>query len=193
MLLAFVMALLCACKGEEKNSDALPENFSVLSIEDKMKLLEKNSSPEETAERVCDIAMGKVRNARIELSQAIVYVYEHYDQKDRIRFLKACDNYQAALPIYDKAKYYKLKGENDPDRYGFILGMEYLREIRSEKKTVQTIEEEIDRLMRECRFDPDFYRRFIKGFKTVLEEDSVGDLDEEIYNKFIIYPDTITQ
>lgn len=187
-LLALLLFLPVACGG---NKDRFPDNFKSLSTEDKMEYLMANMSPDSVARYVCDAAMGKVYNSRIELQQARAYAYEHYNEDEQVAFEAECALYEEALPLHEKVRFAKLAATEDPDVYAYELGLSYIGSIRENHKTAAQIDDELKKLIKECQYDPDFYKRFMKGFKTALQLDRHHDLDDRIYTQFISYPDSI--
>lgn len=188
LMLASLIAL-GGCRG--KNGNGLPENFKNLSSEDKMEYLMQNLPPDSVARYISDAAMGKVYGSRIELQRAMAYGYQHYDEDNLVIFQEALNDYEAGLPLNEKVRYNKLTAVEEADMFSYELGLEYVSQIREEKKDAATIKEELNALAKECRTDPDFYKRFMKGFKTALALDRHKDLDDKIYQTFISYPDTI--
>lgn len=188
-LFAVLMFIFCACsKGD---GSKLPDNFKNLSTVDQMEYLMASLPADSVARFICDAAMGKVYNARIELQPALTYAYEKYGEDDLVAFQMALVQYQEGLPLNEQVRLTKLLGIEDLDQYGYDLGLSYVGTIRVEHKNIQQISEELARLQKECKSDPDFYKRFMKGFKTALEYDRHHDLDDNIYLKFISYPDSI--
>lgn len=186
--LLLAIFLIACSKGDKSN---LPENFKSLSTDDKMAFLMDHMTPDSLARFLCNSAMGKVYNSRIELQPAMAYAYEHYNEDDQVAFALACEEYQQSLPLHEKVKFAKLAATEDPDIMSYELGLAYVGDIRENHKDVAQVTEEIDKLTKECRSDPDFYKRFMKGFKTALRLDRHRDLDDKIYLKFISYPDSI--
>lgn len=182
--------LLAGCGGKNGNGD-LPENFKNLSTEDKMEYLMQNLAPDSVARYISNAALGKIYNSRIELQPAMAYAYEHYDEDQIVIFQEALNAYEAELPLNEKVKYSKLSAVEEADIYSYELGLEYVSQIREERKDATKIKSELDALAKECKTDPDFYKRFMKGFKTALEYDRHHDLDDNIYRQFITYPDSI--
>lgn len=190
--LPFVFVILLTLIGcSKKEGNNLPDNFNNLSNEDKMEFLITNLPPDSTANLICNIAMGKVHNARIELQSALLYAYEKYDESDLVAFQLALQQYQNSLPLHEQVRITKLLGMEDMDQYGYNLGLSYVGLIRAEQKDIKTITDELQKLQKECKSDPDFYVRFMKGFKTALKYDRHHDLNDKIYLKFISYPDSI--
>lgn len=191
LLAVFVMTALgfSACSGGNKGS--FPENFKSLSTEDKMEYLMANLPPDSVANYICDAAMGKLHNARIELNPAMAYAYEHYNEEDQVVFQMALAQYQEELPLHERVRITKLLGVEDLDQYSYDLGLSYVGTIRVEGKDIKQINDELERLQKECASDPDFYKRFMIGFKTALRHDRHHDLDDKIYTQFISYPDNL--
>ena len=188
----FLLVLFLAffsCSGG--NSDKLPANFRTLSTADKMEYLMANMSPDSVARYVCDAAMGKVYNSRIELQEARAYAFEHYNEDEQVAFETEFALYEEALPLHEKVKFAKLAATEDPDVYSYELGLKYVGSIREEGKDATTINDELGKLRKECKTDPEFYKRFMKGFKLALEYDRGHDLDDNIYKQFISYPDFV--
>lgn len=189
LLSALIVLTGASCSN---NKDAkLPDNFKTLSTDDQMAYLMTVIPADSVARFICDAAMGKLYNARIELQPALSYAYEKYGEDDLVKFQMALEQYQDQLPLHEKVRINKLLGVEDFDQYSYDLGLSYVGAIRVEQKTVAQINEELEKLKKECKADPDFYKRFMKGFKTALEYDRHHDLDDKIYLKFISYPDSI--
>lgn len=191
-LLLTILLSLGAC-SDKKDKSVLPDNFNNLSTNDKMAYLMKEMQPDTLAGFICNVAMGKVHNVRIELQQARAYAYEHYNEDQLIDFEEEFSRYEKALPLHDKVKFSKLAALEDPDKYSYELGLSYVSAIREDGKSIKDVSEELEKLQNECKTDPDFYKRFMTGFKLALEYDRSHDLDDNIYLKFITYPDSITQ
>lgn len=191
-LFPFAVALLLALASCSNNkSNNLPNNFNSLSNEDKMEFLMQEMPADSVANFICNIAMGKVHNARIELNPALQQAYEKYNEADLVKFQMALAQYQQVLPLHEQIRLTKLIGMEDIDQYSYDLGLSYVGTIRSEQKDIKTISEELKKLQKECKSDPEFYVRFMKGFKTALNYDRHHDLDDNIYLTFISYPDSI--
>ena len=150
-----------------------------------------NLPPDSVARFICDAALGKIENTKIDLPSSLAYAYEHYGEDDMVTFQVEMAAYEMELPLHEKVKFAKLSGVEDPDMYSYTLGLEYVGTIREEGKNVAQVGEELDQLRKECKSDPEFYKRFMKGFKTALHYDRHHDLEEKIYTKFISYPDSI--
>lgn len=190
----FIVALLLvwiSTSCGRGNKSTLPDSFNSMSTPEKMDYLKERMGPDSLATFICDIAMGNVYGARIELQEAELYAYEHYNEEELVAFEVATKAYEDSLPLHDKVKFVKLIGLEDPDLYSYELGLAYVGLIREEKKDTKMVREELDAFKRECRYDPEFYKRFIKGFKLALKADRHRDLDDKIYVEFINYQDSI--
>lgn len=183
--------LASSCRKNTNSSYNLPENFNELSMAQKMETVMHTMSPDSVASFICMAALNKVPNARIDLRQATLYAYEHYKGDDADSFSMAFDNFVESSPLDEKVRLYKLAGTEDPDRLGYELGLGYLTNIREENKDAEEIRRELEALKKECAQDPDFYKRFMIGFKIALKNDRNVDLDENIYKEFINYADSI--
>ena len=180
---------ISSCKKDVTSS--FPGDFKSLPTDKKMEYLMANMRPDSVALYICDAAMGKKYDSRIELAEAKAYAYDHYNEEQILAFEQACSDYKEDLPLNEKVKFIKLEAAEDPDMYSYELGLKYIGKIREDKKDIKQVEEELDKLMKECQTDKDFYKRFMKGFKTALDYDRHHDLDDKIYLKFISYPDSI--
>lgn len=184
------LLFMISCTKNEVTA-SMPKDFNSLSTDDKMAYLMESMAPDSLAAFLCEAAMGKVHNVRIELPQARVYVYDHYNEDQIVEFESEIALYEKSLPLHDKVKFSKLTATEDPERYSYELGLGYVGYIRENKKSPQEVDDELAKLKSECRYDTAFYTRFMKGFKLALEYDRFHDLDEKIYQQFIIYPDSI--
>lgn len=186
-----LIACLASISCKKSDSVSLPGNFKNLPSEDQMQYLMANMPPDSLANFLCDAALGKKYDVRIELPVVRAYAYEHYSEDEIVAFESAISNYEKSLPLYEKVRFAKMAIAEDPDMYTYELGLAYVGTIRDEKKDIQQVSEELDKFRKECKIDKDFYKRFMKGFKTALIYDRHHDLDDKIYQKFISYPDTI--
>lgn len=189
--LAFIVGMMVMAGCGKKDGLNFPSNFKSLSTEDKMEYLMAHMEPDSLARFICNSAMGKIYDSRIELQPARAYAYEHYDEDKVIVFEEEILRYEQSLPLHEKVKFAKLSAAEDPDIFSYELGLGYVGSIRENKKSIKEIDEELANLRKECQYDPDFYKRFMKGFKTALRLDRHHDLDDNIYVKFISYPDSI--
>lgn len=189
MLLCVSALIVSGCR--RSGSDNLPDNFKSLPTDQQMDILMKDMTPDSVASYICDAAMGKKYDTRIELAKAKAYAYEHYNEAEIVQFDEVIAQYKESLPLHEKVRFTKLEGSDDLDMYGYELGLAYVGTIREEKKDINQISDELNKLMKECQLDKDFYKKFMKGFKTALNYDRHHDLDDNIYLKFISYPDSI--
>lgn len=190
MTLILTLVLMAAC-GPNKDGHNYPKNFASLPTDRKMEYIVDNHSPQEVAQIVCEAVMGESDAGNIDLPQARDYVYSHYNTEQIITFETECEAFADSLPLADKVKFARKSATEDMEHYAYELGLAYVGSIREKGKSVDDVEQEIKELGAECKGDPDFYRRFMKGFKAVLENDRGRDLDEKIYLHFISYPDNI--
>lgn len=190
-VLAVLMSVLIASCSGNGDSTNLPANFKSLSDNDKMEYLMENLPPDSVARYIANASMGKIYNSRIELQPSMMYAYEHYSEDDLVLFQEALNDYEDSLPLHEKVRFSKLSGIDDPDIFSYELGLAYVGYIRENGLDTQGVAEELRKLRTECAADPDFYKRFMKGFKTALEYDRHHDLDDKIYKEFITYPDSI--
>lgn len=186
-----ISLLLLGAGCSKKSAVNIPDNFKTLSTDDQMAFLMSQVTPDSVAKFICNAAMGKVYNVRMELQPALLYAYDKYNEDDLVKFELALEQFQDGLPLHEKVRITKLLGIQDPDQYSYDLGLSYVGMIRVERKNIKEISEELAKLQKECQTDPDFYKRFMKGFKTALNYDRHHDLDDNIYLKFISYPDSL--
>lgn len=184
--LAF-LCLAAACSGKGGNGN-FPDNFDKIGDAGRVAYVMEQTSPDSVARFICDAALGKVEGVKIDSIQiATLYAYEHYKDNDLASFSNTLDSYSAALPLKEKMKLYVLLGEVDAQQLGYQLGLEYVNNIRSKKMTADEVSAELKEFKKACGADHDTYRRFVKGFKVVLEKEHGGarGVDNDIYNRFI--------
>ena len=181
--------MLSACGGKKESvSGELPDGFNKLDDASKVAYVMKVSSPDSVARFICDASLGKLPDVRLDtFAIAAAYAYEHYTDSCLRIFSEEIDSYSSNLPLPDKMRIYFMAGKSDPQRMGYQLGLEYVAHIREDSMSVSQIREEIAEFRNACADDSATYRRFIKGFHTVLELDKGKDLPEEVYNTFIKY------
>lgn len=172
--------------GNKGNDSALPDNFNSIGDNGRVGYMMKNVTPDSLARFMCDAALGRLKWARIDsLASATLYVYENYhDEEAAGRFSEEFERYSSSLPLEEKMRIYLLSGKSDANSLGYDLGLEYVNYIREHNIGAEQAEKEIAAFRTRCADDPDTYRRFVKGFRVVLEADRGHDLPEEIYNKF---------
>ncbi len=183
-----ILALLISACGAKTGNDkaGLPNDFASLSDAQKVEYMMNNVSPDSVARFICDAALGKLPEARIDtFALASAYAYEHYNDSDLLVFSREYDDYAANLPLADKMKILAMAGQIDPQGLGYELGLEYVSHIRDAKMTVDDVRKEIEAFKDACANDSSTYVRFMKGFQTVLKVDHGKDLPEEIYKKFV--------
>lgn len=191
--LAVLSAFFClagASCGEKQNqtADQLPADFDKLGDTAKVAYFMKNVSPDSVARLICDASLGKIPNVRIDtFAIAAAYAYENYNDSSLRIFSEEIDGYSANLPLPEKMRIYFMAGKSDPQRMGYQLGLEYVNHIRESRMTVAQIKEELNAFKDACAEDSATYRRFLKGFHTVLQLDHGKDLPEEVYNTFKDY------
>lgn len=188
-----LMSLLlipAGCSKSEKGVD-VPDDFNSRTTNQKMEYLMENFTPDSVAVFLCEASLGKIHDVRIELQEAQLYAFEHYKEDDLVTFVDASKEYEKKLPLHEKMKLVKMAATEDPDIYSYELGLSYVGLIREEKKDVKQVTDELEAFRRECKYDPEFYKRFIKGFKLALKNDRHRDLDDKIYVAFINYQDSI--
>lgn len=188
-LIAASMLFLAGCKSKPLEKEvAFPPEFADLDDASMVEFMMKNSTPDSVARFVCDAALGKVKEGRIDtLAIAAAYAYEHYSDSDLVDFSREFDSYSANLPLEDKMKIYSMAGTVDPQGLGYELGLEYVSHIREQRMNVADVKKELEAFKKACAEDSVTYVRFMKGFKTVLKADHGKDLAEEIYEMFINY------
>ena len=175
-----------ACK--RKGHADLPSDFEEKTDAQKVEWLMKETTPDSVARFICKAAVGQNEDATIKsLADASLYAYEHYTGENLAKFQIAYDDFVSTLPLAPKMKLLYQAGQLDPIGLGYQLGLEYVGQIREQKKSVQDIESEIAEFRRACGKDHDTYDRFITGFHTALEADRGQDLSEEVYRRFINY------
>lgn len=144
-----------------------------------------NVSPDSVARFICDASLGKVKETKVDtFAIAAAYAYENYNDSSMRIFSEEIDNYSANLPLPEKMRIYYMSGKADPQRMGYQLGLEYVNHIRENRMSVAQINEELSEFRNACAQDSATYKRFMKGFRTVLKIDHGKDLPEEVYKTF---------
>lgn len=190
LMVVVLIAGITGCKKEGKSSN-VPADFNSLTTDKQMEYLMENMTPDSVAIFISEAAMGQIYDAKMELNPALSYAFEHYNQEQQDSFIRAAEQYKKKLPLHEKVKYVKLEGFEDIDNYSYELGLSYTGIIRDENKSVEQVKDELEALKKECKYDPDFYKRFMTGFKYALEADRHRDLNDKIYLTFINYPDNL--
>lgn len=178
-----------SCGGSDsKKQESLPAGFGNLDDASKVAYFMERLSPDSVARLICDASLGKVAEVRIDtFAIAAAYAYEHYSDSCLIAFSKEIDGYTSNLPLPEKMRIYFMAGKADPQRMGYQLGLEYVNHIRENSMTVEQIREELEEFRNACAGDSATFRRFVKGFHTVLKIDHGKDLPEDVYEAFVNY------
>ncbi len=187
--IAGVAAVLAACKGGKSDAgESFPANFNGLPDTARVAYVMKNTTPDSVARFICRAALGQVKGAGIEsLGVATSYAYEKYSGNDLDSFGDEYDNFVSSLPLADKMRMYVMAGVEDPQGLGLQLGLEYMQSVRENNLSVDDVKRELKAFKQACGNDSNTYKRFIIGFRTVLEADSGRDMPKAIYDNFINY------
>ncbi len=184
MALCGAVVSVCSCGGKNRSGD-FPDNFGTIGDAGRVSYMMKNVTPDSVARFICDAALGKVEGARIDsLPTATLYAYEHYKNTDLASFAAQYDAYSQSLPLEEKMKLYALAGSYDPQQLGYQLGLEYVGNIRSKKMTADQVAAELEEFKKACGNDHGTYKRFVKGFKVVLELEKGNGISGDIYSRF---------
>jgi hypothetical protein len=185
-LLSLTFALgITACGHKEKSGSKYPANFNSIGDAGRVDYMIAHTTPDSVARFIIQSALGKNPDARIDtLAIATNHAYEKLSGNDLDSFSIAYDGLVESLPLADKMKAYMLGGSEDPQGLGYKLGLEYMANIRNENKTADDVEKELKAFEKACGNDTAMYRRFMIGFRTVLEVDHGKDVPEEIYRRF---------
>lgn len=176
---------LAACGHKEKATSAYPANFNSIGDAGRVDYMIAHATPDSVARFIIRSSLGMNPGARIDtLAIATNHAYEKLQGAALDSFSLAYDSMVEALPLADKMRVYVLAGSEDPQGLGYKLGLEYMANIRNENKTVPEIEEELKAFKKACGADTATFRRFMIGFRTVLEVDSGNDVPQEIYRRF---------
>lgn len=190
--LGFIMMIqMIMSSCSDKGGDGLPESFNRMGAPSQMEYLMERDAPDSVARFICYAALGKIEGLHMDMGSALAYAYEHYDESGLVEFQMALEEFQSGLPLADRVRLTRELGMVDLEQFGYELGLNYVGTIRVEQKQAPTIREELAALRKECASYPDFYSRFMKGFKTALKLDRHRDLDDRIYTEFITYQDTL--
>lgn len=182
--------LLFACGNKTGNGLDLPSDFNNRSDAEKVSYLMEAVSPDSVGVILVKASLGEFDNLKIDtFATATLYAYEHYKDEKLTQFSNGLDNYKESLPLDKKMLIYKMAGEEDPTGLGYRLGLEYVGRIRENNFSVKDVDAELAAFKKACASDPDTYRRFVKGFKTALEEDKGQGIPAEVYSKYINMPE----
>lgn len=177
---------LVACGGDKKSSGGFPANFSKIGDQGRVEYMLRKVSPDSLARFIIYSTLGRVEGSRIDtLAIATNYAYERLKGDALDKFGAEYDNVINSLSLGDKMHIYANAGTEDPQGLGYRLGLEYVSSIRDNRKSVADIEKELQEFRKACAADTATYRRFIIGFRTVLQVDSGKDLPRDVYNRFI--------
>ncbi|MDE6577125.1 MAG: hypothetical protein K2J82_11530 [Muribaculaceae bacterium] len=185
ILLALTGGISSCGKKTESQTGGFPKDFNRKSDTEKVGYVMKNATPDSVARFVIDATLGRANGITLDsLNVAAAYAYSHYNDSSLIVYSTSFDEYSSSLPLPDKMKIYVQAGKSVPQQLGYQLGLEYVSQIRENRKTVGRVREEIAEFRRACADDTITYTRFLKGFKTALQVDQGHDLSEEIYKAF---------
>lgn len=180
------LLILSACSSKQKSESSLPADFKTMGDQRRVQYMMQHVAPDSLARFIIYGALGRNPEMPIDtLGIATNYAYEHLSAEEMDAFAVEYDAVVESLPLDDKMRVYKLGGQEDPQRLGYKLGLEYMQSIRSGGKSVADVEKEIASFKKACASDTATYRRFVVGFRTVLQEDQGKDMSRDIYNRFI--------
>lgn len=187
LAMATIICLLsAACKSGNGNN--FPSEFATMSDSQKVAYLMERTTPDSVARFLCNASLERIPGVKIDtLSNATLYAYNNYKGDDVATFQSAFDEYAESLSPGPRMKLMTKAGTEDPIRLGYMLGLDYVSQIRAENKSVAEVEEDLKQLKVACGKDTESYKRFIQGFKIALKEDKGKDLDDAIYKRFINY------
>lgn len=185
MYCTMMCILLASCGGSKKSEGNYPDNFKSIGDAGRIDYMLKRVSPDSLARFIIYGALDKNPGAPIDtLALATNYAYDKLKGEDLEKFSAEYNSIAESLPLGEKMILYREGGTEDPQGLGYQLGLEYLTSIRDGNKSVKDVEEEIKAFKKACGSDTAMYRRFMIGFKTVLEIDHGTDVPEEIYRTF---------
>lgn len=185
LLLLMTLLFLPSCKGGKESDKGFPQNFDKIGDAGRIDYLIAHAPADSVARFIIHTALGHNKDARIDtLAIATNYAYMKLQGAALDSFSVAYDALVESLPLGDKMKVYALSGAEDPQGLGYKLGLEYMSSIRNDSKSVAEVEQELEAFRKACGTDTATYRRFLIGFKTVLEVDHGKDVPEEIYKKY---------
>lgn len=177
-----------ACGSGSAEGGGFPEGFVAMDDASKIEYMMKTVTPDSVARFICDAALGCLDSVRVDtLSMATLYAYEHYKDDDLQSFQAAYDDYSENLPLDEKMRLRKLAAQDDPDRLGYNLGLEYVSDIREGRKSASEVESEIAAMAEICvadSADAQTFRRFMKGFQIALDKDGADGIPKEIFEKY---------
>lgn len=184
----FLIIVVGACGSKHNDGNGFPEGFDKIGDAGRVDYMVRHASPDSVARFLIYGSLGRVSGARIDsLAIATNHAYEVLKGEALDAFSVEYDSVVEGLPLADKMKVYVLGGAEDPQRLGYKLGLEYMGTIRNGNKSVSDVERELQAFKQACSSDTATYRRFLIGFRTVLQVDRGKDVSEEVYRKFIDY------
>lgn len=184
---------LMSCKSDKTSIQSMPAGFDKMSDNEKVAYMMKHAKPDSVARFICRAALGDMPGIKIDtLANATLYAYEIYKDDDLQTFSQAYDSFSESLPLDRKMTLRKLAALDDPMALGYQLGLEYVNNIRMDKKNAKTVEAEIASLKKVCAENPEdsaTFRRFMKGFEVALVADHGSDVPRAIYDKYAPRPE----
>lgn len=184
-LIVLVITITSCGKKNSDNNGPYPANFASLGDTGRVAYVMKNAEPDSVARFIIRGALGELPGARID-SLGIVtnYVYSAYDPEKQVIFGEEYDRFIGALPLAKQMKIYSIAGEADAQGLGYELGLNYMSQIRDRNMTAEEVSRDIEEFRKACGSDTVTYKRFMIGFKTVLQNDKDIDVNSEIYRKY---------
>lgn len=186
--------MLPACSGKSSSGSGFPDDFNSLPDNGKVAYMMQHASADSVARFIIFASLGRVDGITIDtLNNATLMAYENYTDTALQTFSWEFDRVAEELPLYDKMRLRSLVGEEDPQRLGLTLGLEYMNQIRVKEMSVSQVMDELKALKNACSDNPDVYARFLIGFRTVLRYDKNSDMPAEIYSTFLSYDEPTVQ
>lgn len=188
VLFAILLPLLIGCGRGKGSHNAYPDDFKTMGDSSKIDWLAGKIPADSLARFILYSALGRNGDIRIDsLAIATNHAYEILSGDDLDLFSAQYDSTVESLPLDDKMQVYMLAGSEDPQKLGYKLGLEYMGCVRDGHKSVGEVEKELASFKKACGSDTATYRRFLIGFRTVLEVDKGKDVPQAIYEKFHNY------
>lgn len=188
ILIVAGISLLAGCGKKDSEESILPNGGKNMSDEQKVAYMMKHATPDSVARFICMASLGEIKGAKIDtLANATLYAYENYKDDDLQTFSQSLSSYAESLPLGKRLRLLQLQAEMDPMGLGYQLGLEYVNDIRMNKKDAAAIEKEIADLKEECKKNPEdsaTFTRFTTGFKVALDMDGSSDIPAQIYKKY---------
>lgn len=187
-MVAAMAIALAACGSGRNDGSSFSGEGEKMTDSEIVAYMMKQATPDSVARFICHAALGDISGVKIDtLANATLYAYENYKDGDLQTFSLAYDSFAESLPLDRKMTLRKLAAIDDPMALGYELGLEYVNNIRMDKKNAATVEAEIAALKKVCSKNPDdtaTFTRFMKGFEVALKIDSGSDVPREIYRKY---------